>query len=106
MRAGLMRHRITIKQPSVGRDETTGDSIETYTDLSTVWANVGFASGRERWANEHTITNYDAVVSVRYLSTIKEDMQIHYDGRILEIKSIIDPLGNKAELKLLCVDHG
>jgi hypothetical protein len=25
---------------------------------------------------------------------------------VLDIKAIIDPFGNKSDLKLLCVDHG
>jgi len=105
MISGRLRHRITIKQPAITRD-AVGAPVNTLTDIATVWANVGFASGRERWANEHTVNNYDAVVTIRYMPGITEDMQVHHDGRVLDIKAIIDPLGNKSELKLLCVDHG
>lgn len=105
MRAGIMRHRITVKRPSTSRD-SAGAPVETLTDVATMWANIGFASGRERWANEHTVNNYDAVVTIRYRADISEDMRIYHDSRELDIKAIIDPLGNKSELKLMCVDHG
>jgi SPP1 family predicted phage head-tail adaptor len=105
MRAGTLRHRVVIKQPSTARD-AAGAPTETLTTIATIWANVGFASGRERWANEHTVNNYDAVVTIRYRSDLTEDMQVHHDGRVLDIKAIIDPFGNKSDLKLLCVDHG
>lgn len=106
MRIGQLKHRVVIKQPDTGRNVSTGEPVQTLTTVATRWAKVGFASGRERWANEHTINNYDAVVTIRYLADLSENMQVHHDGRVLDIKAIIDPTGNKTELKLLCVDHG
>lgn len=105
MRAGRLRHRVIIKQPATTRD-AVGAPTETLSTIATVWANVGIASGRERWANEHTVNNYDAVVTIRYRTDIAEDMRVIHDSRELDIKAIIDPTGLKAELKLLCVDHG
>lgn len=104
MRAGKLKHRIVIKKPATGRDEA-GAPNATPTLVAIVRAEVGFASGRERWANEHTVNNYDAVVTVRYRPGLLEDMLIEHEGRTLEIKNIIDPLMNKVELKLLCVDY-
>lgn len=104
MRAGLLRHRVIIKRPESGRD-AAGAAIDVLVVVATIWANVGFASGRERWANEHVLNSYSAIVTVRYRADLREDMEIHYDGRVLDIKAIIDPFGNKAELKLMCTDH-
>lgn len=104
MRAGLLRHRVTIKKPATGRDES-GSPVNTFDLVCTVWANIGFATGRERWANEHTVNNYDAVVTIRYRTGLLENMIVDYEGRTLEIKSIIDPFMNKVELKLLCTNY-
>lgn len=105
MRAGRLRHRITIKQRASGRD-ASGAPVDTYTDVCTVWAFVSILTGKERWAGEHTLNNYDAGVTIRYRPDLTEDMQVHFEGRVLDIKNIIDPIGNKSDMILMCVDHG
>ena len=100
-----MRHRIVIKQPAITRN-ATGAAEDDLTIIDTIWANVSIINGRERWANEHTLNEYDAAITIRYRSDLTEDMQAHHEGTVYEIKSIIDPFGNKSELKLLCTNYG
>lgn len=104
--SGQRRHRITIKKPVTGADETTGEALQTLTDVATVWSKITFGSGREKWANDHTLNEYDAVITIRYRTDLLEDMQAHYGSDVFEIKSIIDPFMRKEELKLLCTRYG
>lgn len=106
MRAGRLSHRITIKSLSSTRD-TTGAPTETPVDVCTVWANVGYISGRERWANENVVNNYNVSVLIRARAGLAENMQVHHGDRVLDIKAILpEPNGLKSDMILLCVDHG
>jgi|GEM_PF-5701592 len=104
MRSGRLRHRAEIKQRATGRDEA-GGAIQTPTLIASTRCHVGVSTGREYWANEHTATNYDAVVSMRFRTDLKEDMELHVNGKVYNVKAIIDPTGYKRELKVLCVRH-
>jgi len=104
MRSGRLRHRVVIQQPDTGRDGA-GGNLQTVSPVLTTRAHVAQATGREYWASEHTATDYDIVVSIRYRTGISENMQLVYDGNTYNIKSIIDPNGYKRELKILCVRH-
>lgn len=104
MRAGRLRHRITIRQRSTGKD-AAGAPVDTWIDVATIWSRVEIVSGRERWASEHTANSYSAAISIRNRTDLKEDMRVIFGSRTLDIKAIIDPNGYGKELKLLCVDY-
>lgn len=104
IRAGRLRHSVVIKQLTQGRGPA-GEALTTTTDVVTIRAHVGVISGRENWANEQTKNSYEAAITTRYTDLIKEDMQAHYDGKVMDIKAIIDPSGYKKELKLLVTRH-
>ena len=104
MRAGRLRHIIEIKQPVTGRDGA-GAALTTLTTILRTRAHMGVTTGKEYWANDYVATEYDVVAVMRYHAVIKEDMQLHYDGDVFDIKSILDPTGYKRELRVFCKRH-
>jgi head-tail adaptor len=110
MRAGLLRHRITIQQPSPGSNaygETDG-----WADYTTIWADVRLAqaseSGQERDARTVTLE-----VHARYRADITPAMQLLFgtetnsDGEQVpvpyDIESVGDPEGRRRRLLIRAV---
>jgi len=103
MGAGKYKNRVEFQTNSTAVN-SDGTPVNVWSELATVWAGVNTVTGREKWANRHTSHNYDAAVSIRYRSDITESMRIIYNGRTLQIKTIIDVNERRRELVLLCVE--
>lgn len=92
---GSLDRRIIIKQVTRVTD-TFGEPIETFTTLTTIWAeridNRGL-TGESYEADQLTaVRRVDW--KVRYLSTIREDMLLNYDNEDYIIREITE-LGRK-----------
>lgn len=102
MRAGLLRHRVTIQNLTTAQD-SFGDIVETWSDFATVWAQVEDLSGREFFAAAQVNSEIKTRVRIRYMEGIKPTMRILHGTRTLEIISPpIDPDGKRRILELLC----
>ena len=51
MRAGQLRHRISIQTPTETQDDA-GAIVTTWTEIVETWAAVEPSSGSERWARD------------------------------------------------------
>lgn len=91
MRAGRLRHRVTLY--TVALD--TG--IET--DVATVWAEVDVASGEKEELESGQQTDPNTV-TIRYLAGVAPLMRIRFGTRRFEIQSVTDRWGRKRELRL------
>lgn len=69
MRAGTLRHRVTLQTRSVGVD-ALGQELETWNDLATVWASVSTKRGREYFAAGSVQAEASVVFRIRYRSDI------------------------------------
>ena len=101
MRAGLLRHRVTIQNLTTAQD-SFGDIVETWSDFATVWAQVEDLSGREFFAAAQVNSEIKTRVRIRYMEGVKPTMRILHGTRTLEIISPIDPDGKRRMLELLC----
>lgn len=101
MEAGKLRHRITIKQKTVVRDEFGGEQI-TWTALYTVWSEVMPLSGAEvvRFGLEEA----EATVRVRmrYRSGIMPKMIVSWGDRTFDILATSNRYERNKELWLEC----
>lgn len=101
MRAGRLRHRLTIQQ----RNETqgaTGEVVLTWTTYATVWGAVEPVSGRELLAGDRVAAEASVRVLVRYLSGVTTRHRVLFGSRLLEIVAVIDRDERHVELELLC----
>jgi len=88
LNAGTLDKRITIQQVQQSQDGT-GQPIETWSTLATVWAGIIDSRGDERFRAGQEGANVTRIFRVRYRSDLDEQMRILYDGRYYDIKSII-----------------
>lgn len=98
MFSGRLRSRITLQRRSVTRD-ATGAEVETWAELSTVWADIEALPGREFWASQAVTSSQVLRFRVRYLAGVTTLDRILYDGRLWNIRSA-PPDPNSRELVL------
>lgn len=91
MRAGRLRHRVTLFTV----DPATG----TETDFATVWAEVDVASGQKEELESGQQTDPNTV-TIRYLAGVAPLMRIRFGTRRFEVQTVTDWWGRKRELRL------
>lgn len=97
MRAGPMRHRVTIQRRSTTLD-AAGGVLDVWEDVATRWASMDRANGSEVWASAQRSGRVPAVFRLRYLSGVVPAMRLVFDGRVYNILSAVDQSGLREEL--------
>ena len=87
MKAGSLRHRITLQQPTESRDSFQ-EMVTTWTDVATVPAAIDWGSGRRFLEAKQLNAEVEGIVLIRYRSDIQPEWRIKYDDRYFEILSI------------------
>lgn len=103
MRAGRLRHRVTIETPG-GTSSAFGEVAQTWSTLATVWAAVEPTTSRERVENEQTKTFTTHRVQIRYRANVTTAERVQFGSRTLNILSVINPNEQNATLELLCTE--
>jgi len=102
MRAGKLRHKITIQYcPEPQSQDSYGAVIKNWSDYATVWASIEPARGREFWESQQINAEVTAKITIRYLAGITPKMRVKYGSRIFEIISVINPEERNRELQLM-----
>jgi len=103
LRAGRLRHRITIQSVGSTLDDY-GDLSNSWTTLATVWASITPVSGTEAdIASELTGISTHSI-KIRYRSGVTSQNRIVFGSRTFQIESIKDWNEYKAGkcLELFC----
>ncbi|MGI6711877.1 MAG: phage head closure protein [Bacillota bacterium] len=104
MKAGKLRHRVTLQEFVEVVDEYGTPIGSGWQDVATVWAAVEPFKGEEYIQLQNTQAELTAKVTIRYLPGIKPAMRVLYGDRVFDIKSVIDPEERHRELQLMCVE--
>ena len=102
MRAGALRHQITIQQPTVTQD-ANGDATTVWTDYA-VGVPAAWLSGpgREYLASESIRAEVSGRLTVRRIDGVTSKMRVLWDGAVWNIAAppLLDPTA-RWELTLL-----
>lgn len=79
--------RITIQQPTRTAN-AFGETVESFSTLVEVWASKMDDSGKEQYEMGQVTSVTNVTFGIRYLSTVKPDMMVLYDGQTFIIRSI------------------
>lgn len=105
MKAGQMRHRITIQNFTTHSDDF-GQEIMKWFDVATVWAEVRAISGRERLAAGAEMSEVTLRVWLRYRDDVGSSSRILWKqkGRRLLAYGITSAIPDlkASRLELLC----
>lgn len=106
MRAGKMRHRVTIRTFTTSRSPS-GQVIEQWEDGATIWAEVKGISGREIIASGREIAESTVRVWMRYRADITAANKLNvltgpFAGSTLNISGPPIPDTDMTHLEILC----
>ncbi|MDC9616354.1 phage head closure protein [Xenorhabdus khoisanae] len=105
MRAGALRHRVTL-QNFTQINLPSGQRMQVWQDIATVWAEVKYISGRELMASGAVFTEATVRIWLRYRADITTANRIFYqgdstNGQLFNIVAVI-PDPQHTRLELLC----
>ncbi len=103
MRAGALRHRISI-QEEILVDDGEGGFVRTWATITngTVWASVQPLSGAEAYRAQQVQGNLTHSTVIRYLAGVTPKHRVLFGTRLLNIKSVINQFEKNVMLTLLC----
>ena len=101
MRAGRLRHRVTIQEKSAAQN-TTGEEIATGADVATVWAAVEPRRGSEFAELERAGAQITTRIVMRYRDGILPEMRVVFGSHVYDIRSVVHVDERGRELQLMC----
>ena len=102
MRAGRLRHRITIQEPKETRS-ADGSMAVTWEDVGRVWASVSPIRADERIRGNMLESEVSHRISMRYRDDINTKYRIVFGTtRYFNIDSVLSPDERRISLELLC----
>ncbi len=104
MRAGSLRHRVTIEQ-AVATQSASGAETVAWVEYGTVWASLEPLRGREGLVADQPLAEIDTKITIRwspFLSQIVAKWRIRHQETIYDIKSPIPVNFAQRQIELLC----
>jgi len=101
MRAGRLKHRVTIQQSALAAADTYGDQAETWSDVTTVWAEVRTLDAVESWKAKQSQPEATVQVVMRYTADMNSAARLLFGTRYLYPLSVVENI-DKTELRILC----
>ena len=102
MRAGTLRHRVTIEHRAETRDGYGGVAGAWAVFASSVPAAILPVSGREFFAAEANQAEVSAKIVMRELAGLKPSMRIVHDGQQYNIRAILADATLKRHVVCMC----
>lgn len=104
MRAGMLRHYVTIQSRSTTPD-TYGEPAQTWSTLyADQPASVQPLSGRELINAQAIQSDVTHRVRMRYVSGVEVKHRILFGSRVLDIRAVRNVDERGAELEMLCTE--
>ena len=102
MRAGRLRHRITL-QSSTAMQDAYGQPVKTWTDTATVYAGVEPIGGREQYRAQAERAELTHLVVMRFISVVMPCQSLFFSIRAIcpRVTAVIDP--TKKSMIGICV---
>ena len=101
MRAGRMRHRLTI-QTVTETQNAVGELTRVWAEAVTVWGQVRPLSGKETLTGEQITADVSHRVFVRYNENIAATARILWGTRVFEINAVLNADEIDRSMELLC----
>lgn len=104
MRAGTLRHRITIEEATVVENEF-GEPEQSWAAFAERWARVSPLEGQERWNAQQVHAEVTHEIELRHLDGVKAEMRVNFGGRLFDIEAPMNPDERDEKLILLCTER-
>jgi SPP1 family predicted phage head-tail adaptor len=100
MKAGDLRHQITIQENQPIQNPAGPGMIDNWVDGATVWAQVQLNSGREFFQAKKINDQISGVFKIRYIAGVNSAMRVRYGTRFFDIVAVIDVDERRQELQI------
>lgn len=95
MKAGDLRHQITLQKPTSATD-ARGNRVITYSDAASLWAGMKDVSGRDLYAALANNAEDLVTFTIRWRDDVRETYRVVYANQTYEIKQV-NHLGYKRD---------
>jgi SPP1 family predicted phage head-tail adaptor len=102
MRAGKLRHRVTIQEDQGTTQDSLGQEIEDWQDVATVWAAVEPLQGREFLEAKQLQAEVTTRIRIRYRSGIEPEMRVVWGSHTYDVVSVVELESRRQEIELMC----
>ncbi|MCK3852096.1 phage head closure protein [Pseudomonas sp. W2Jun17] len=106
MRAGDLRHRITIQRPVHTQDPVTGEMTPSWVDVAKLWADVEPVSVNQFVAAATNQSKVSARIVIRYRAGIDSTMRILHRDKIYNVEGVLADKVSGLEYLTLPVSEG
>lgn len=106
MRAGKLRHRITIQKTGMTQDPVTGEMVTGWTEFAKAWASVEPLSVKEFIASEAGQSEVTARITLRHRAGLDSTMRILHRGKVYNIQGVLADPKSGLEYITLPVSEG
>lgn len=108
MRAGELRHRITLQRATEARD-SFGQAVKTWSDVATVWASVEPLRGREFLDARQLQREISAHITIRWRDDVDAGMRVRWTdpagtAHLYDIEAVLPDATHRRVLTLMCVE--
>lgn len=103
MRAGALRHKITIQETTESRD-SVGSVINTWSTFLTARAELNPRIGKEYFDSDRLNADNTVLFRIRYRTGIGTKQRISWDSRIFNITSLINLRERNKEILILATE--
>lgn len=104
--AGRLRHKVDIQAPVQTQDPNTGEILESWLTIASVWAAVESLSMREFLAAQAEQSEVRAKITIRYRENVDATMRIVYRGKWYTVFGVIPDSDSMLEHQVLMVGEG
>lgn len=88
VRAGQLRHYITIQKPGSGVD-SWGQPLDAWVDHASVWAYIRHLSGSESIKADVPTSIVKASIRIRWRTDVDAGMRVAHGATVYEIEAIL-----------------
>ena len=90
MRAGLLKHRVTIEADQGTTRNSVGEHIEDWQPWGVAWASVEPLSGQEIEDARQVAARATTRVTIRYRDGVHAGMRLVHDGEVLHVEAVLN----------------
>ena len=109
MRAGSLRHKITIQKCTIAKN-SYGEAVKTWTSGLNTWGAIWPLRGNESFSASQMQAGVTHKVRMRYntlenSTVINPECRIKYGSRYLSIESVLNPDERSIMLDMMCKEE-
>jgi SPP1 family predicted phage head-tail adaptor len=104
IRAGLLRHRVTIQADQGTTRNSVGEHIEDWQTWGEAWASIEPLSGKEIDDARQVAARATTRVTIRYRDGVHAGMRLVHDGEVLHVEAVLNERMADHWLVLLCME--